>query len=119
AAVTTTACRPRAAFSVIAPFFQVGVALWPSIVAVTDCGSTPDPASVAATTMPPAVDFTRSVGGLVSFVQNRKVNGPGFLPSGVSNTTSYVPAVGSTRPAIGREAPYCSRYGLRSIGRPV
>ena len=52
----------------------------------TDCGSTPDPASVAETTTAPRVETSRSLGGVVSSIQKRNVNGPAASAERVSKT---------------------------------
>ena len=73
-----------------------------SIFATADAGSTPEPASVTATTSFPLSDTDRvsslAEGGVVSFVQKWNVNAPASPGATVSKTTSYEPGVGPITP---------------------
>jgi hypothetical protein len=94
----------------------------PSIVAVSERGSTPAPASADGELEPGgalgAGVSSLTLGGVTSFTQKRNVYGPVRAPAVVSKTTSYDPAPGRIAPATGRGAPKESTYGLITSGRP-
>ncbi len=81
--------RPFVTWRWTAPALQVTPVALPSTDAVTDAGSTPEPASVAVTvTSPPRVGRSRNVGGVVSFSHQRIVNGPASDADVESSTRS-------------------------------
>src|SRR5439155_2165440 len=95
-------------------------AAWPSTVAETECGSTPDPVSLTATTTELRfAEMRRRRGGVVSFFQNRNWNGPAAAAERESKTMSYVPGAGNTAPATGRAWPNVFRYGFSVCGSPA
>ena len=106
------ACGGRASpRSVIVPDARLycADAFLPSTVATIEAGSTPDPASVAETTMPPLSDRSLQTWGrrVVDPVAERERAGAGALV--VSKTMSYQPGDGRTTPAIRRDWPYVRR----------
>ena len=69
------------------PVYRTFVRL-PSTRANADDGSTPEPASEAATAIPLFVLTTRTRGGVTSLIHQRKVNGPAWAAVWVSKTMS-------------------------------